>query len=175
MVGKLKLLLLSVLFAGTYAFSQSGLGTLKGTIKDESTGLPIELSKVLLKQGDQIKSGAQTDAQGKFQINGIPPGTYDLHFSNAISGYSMSVMTGVAISPDRITFLDNLTLAKKVKDEQEVRVVIYKVPLIDKNGGASGATVTREDINRMPVRSAEGVARSVGGVNSNEGSGAISV
>lgn len=175
MVGKLKLLLLSVLFAGTYAFSQSGLGTLKGTIKDESTGLPIELSKVLLKQGDQIKSGATTDAQGKFQINGIPPGTYDLHFSNALSGYNMSVMTGVAISPDRITFLDNLTLGKKVKDEQEVKVVIYKVPLIDKNGGASGATVTREDINRMPVRSAEGVARSVGGVNSNEGSGAISV
>ena len=58
MVGKLKLLLLSVLFAGTYAFSQSGLGTLKGTIKDESSGQPIELSKVLLKQGDQIKSGA---------------------------------------------------------------------------------------------------------------------
>ena len=29
---------------------------------------------------------------------------------------------------------------------KEVEVVSYKVPLIDKDGGASGGTVTREDL-----------------------------
>jgi hypothetical protein len=48
MVGRLKLLLLSVLFVSTYAFSQSGLGTLRGTVTDEITKAPLEFSKVLL-------------------------------------------------------------------------------------------------------------------------------
>jgi outer membrane receptor for ferrienterochelin and colicin len=40
---------------------------------------------------------------------------------------------------------------------------------------ASGATITREDIARLPVRSATGVASTVGGVNVQEGSGDISI
>jgi hypothetical protein len=55
------------------------------------------------------------------------------------------------------------------------RSLKYVVPLIDKDGGASGRTVTREDIARLPVRSAAGVAGTVGGVNANESSGALSV
>jgi hypothetical protein len=68
-----------------------------------------------------------------------------------------------------------LAKPKDVKELEEVKVVAYRVPLIDKDGGASGATVTREDITRLPVRSAAGVASTVGGVNTNEGSGEISV
>ena len=44
-------------------------------------------------------------------------------------------------------------------------MVSYKVPLIDKDGGASGGTVTREDLARMPGRSAA-IANTVGGVQS---------
>ena len=47
---------------------------------------------------------------------------------------------------------------------KEVEVVSYKVPLIDKDGGASGGTVTREDLARMPGRSAASIASTVGGV-----------
>ena len=46
---------------------------------------------------------------------------------------------------------------------KEVEVVSYKVPLIDKDGGASGGTVTREDLARMPGRSAASIANTVGG------------
>lgn len=176
MVGKLKILLLSVLLSSTYVFSQSGLGTVKGTVKDETSSEPLPSSKVLLKQNGTIKGGALTDLDGKFQINGVQPGSYDIEVRNA-DGYQPSVVTGVAISPDKITFLDNLVLAKPqlIRDLEEVKIVAYRVPLIDKDGGASGATVTREDISRLPVRSAAGVASTVGGVNTNEGSGEISV
>ena len=68
-----------------------------------------------------------------------------------------------------------MTVPEEIQEITEVKVIAYKVPLIDKDGGASGATVTREDIARLPVRSASGVASTVGGVNSDEGSGAISV
>ncbi|MFN4879536.1 MAG: carboxypeptidase regulatory-like domain-containing protein, partial [Flavobacteriia bacterium] len=175
MVGRLKLLLLSVLFVSTYAFSQSGLGTLRGTVTDEITKAPLEFSKVLLKQAGAIRGSALTDEKGKFQINGIQPGSYDVEVRNAEGGYQNLTMEGVSISPDRITFLDNLALTTKTQETKEVKVVRYKVPLIDKDGGASGATITREDIARLPVRSAAGVAQTVGGVNSNEGTGEISV
>ncbi len=176
MVGKIKILLISVLMSSTYLFSQSGLGTVKGTVKDEANGQTLPLSKVLLIQNGNIKGGANTDFDGKFQINGVQPGIYDVEVRNA-DGYQPSVITGVNVSPDKITFLDNLTLAKPkdVKELEEVKVVAYRVPLIDKDGGASGSTVTREDISRLPVRSAAGVASTVGGVNTNEGSGEISV
>lgn len=176
MVGNIKILLISVLMSSTYLFSQSGLGTVKGLVKDEANGQTLPLSKVLLIQNGNIKGGANTDFDGKFQINGVQPGTYDVEVRNA-DGYQPSVITGVNVSPDKITFLDNLTLSKPkdVKELDEVKVIAYRIPLIDKDGGASGATVTREDISRLPVRSAAGVASTVGGVNTNEGSGDISV
>ena len=176
MFGKAKLILVSLLFLSSYSFSQSGLGTVKGLVKDEVSGEPLPISKVLLMQNGTIKGAANTDFDGKFQINGVLPGVYDVEVRNQ-DGYQPGVTTGVNISPDRITFLDNLVLSKpkSVLDIPETKVTAYKIPLIDKDGGASGATIGREDIARLPVRSAAGVASSVGGVNTNEGSGAISV
>ena len=173
---KLKLVILIFLIPMTCVFSQSGLGTIKGTVKDEVSKQPLPYSKIFLLQNGATKGNANTDFDGNFQINGIPPGSYDVEVRNA-DGYQTSVVSGVSVSPDRITFLDKLTLdkPKDIKDLDEISVIAYRVPLIDKDGGSSGGTVTRDDIARLPTRSAAGVAQTVGGVNSNEGSGAISV
>jgi hypothetical protein len=177
MLRKLRFLFLSVLLTSSYGFSQVGLGTVKGTVKDGESKAPLGFCKVMLIQGGSIKGGATTDGSGKFQINSVAAGTYDVEVRNDAEGYQPFRQTGVIVSSDNITFLDDLTItkAKEAKEMQEVKIVAYKVPLIDKDGGASGATVTREDIARLPVRSAAGVAQTVGGVNSDEGSGAISV
>ena len=176
MANKLKLVILIFLIPMTCVFSQSGLGTIKGTVKDEVSKQPLPYSKIFLLQNGATKGNANTDFDGNFQINGIPPGSYDVEVRNA-DGYQTSVVSGVSVSPDKITFLDKLTLdkPKDIKDLDEISVIAYRVPLIDKDGGSSGGTVTRDDIARLPTRSAAGVAQTVGGVNSNEGSGAISV
>ena len=176
MVIRLKLLFLIILIPMTCVFSQSGLGTIKGTVKDEVSKQPLPYSKVLLIQNSSTKGAANTDFDGNFQINGVSPGSYDVEVRNA-DGYQTSVISGVSVSPDRITFLDKLTLdkPKDIKELGEVNIIAYRVPLIDKDGGSSGGTVTRDDISRLPVRSAAGVAQTVGGVNSDERSGAISV
>lgn len=177
MLRKLNFLLLSILFTASYGLAQTGLGTLKGSVADGDNKQPVAFCKVLLLQGGNVRGGATTDFDGKFQINSVAAGTYDVEFRNEAEGYQPFRQTGVIVSSDKITFLENMVLskAKEVKEIQEVRIVAYKVPLIDKDGGASGATVTREDIARLPVRSAAGVAQTVGGVNSNEGTGEISV
>lgn len=177
MLRKLNLLLVSVLLTVAYGHAQSGLGSLKGTVKDGDTKQPIPFAKVVLIQNGNVKGGATTDFDGKFQINSVGAGSYDVEVRNEGDNYQPSSLTGVIVSADKITFLDNLTIAKakNVQDVEEVRVIAYKVPLISQDGGASGSTVTREDIARLPVRSAAGVASTVGGVSSNEGSGEISV
>jgi len=173
---KLKLVILIFLIPMTCVFSQSGLGTIKGTVKDEVSKQPLPYSKIFLLQNGATKGNANTDFDGNFQINGVSPGSYDVEVRNA-DGYQTSVISGVSVSPDKITFLDKLTLdkPKDIKDLDEISVIAYRVPLIDKDGGSTGGTVTRDDIARLPVRSAAGVAQTVGGVNSNESSGAISV
>ena len=175
MMLKTKFIFLSLLFSGYFVFGQSGLGSIKGSVKDEKSKAAIPFCKVKIIQNGTTKGGAKTDIDGKFQINGVQPGKYNVEVS--MVQYQTSLTTGVTVSPDKITFLDNLVLGKpeQSKDLNEIKLVVYKVPLIDKDGGASGATVTREDISRLPVRSAAGVAQTVGGVNTNEGTGAISV
>jgi hypothetical protein len=177
MIKKLSFFAVIFLFTATYIYGQSGLGTLKGIVKDDKTGTVIPNAKVYLMSGTSMKGNALTDDNGEFQINAILPGSYDVKVTNRVEGYQDALEQGVIISSDKITFLEKVTLGKPENEltKDEVKVTRYKVPLIDKDGGASGATVTREDISRMPVRSAAGVAQSVGGVNTNEGSGAISV
>jgi hypothetical protein len=177
MLLKLNLIIVSVLLTFTYGFSQAGLGTIKGTVTDSETKQPIPFTKVILKKDGQVKGGANTDFDGNFQINSVEAGSYDLEIRNEGEGYQPQSLEGVIVNSEKITFLYDLALgkAKDVQEMEEVRVIAYKVPLIDRNGGATGATVTREDIARLPVRSASGVARTVGGVSSDEGSGNISV
>ena len=177
MLQKLNFVLVSIFFTASCAFAQTGLGTVKGTVKDGDTKQPIPFCKVVLIQSGSIKGGANTDFDGKFIINSVPAGEYDVEVRNETEGYQPTVLTGVIIVGDKIRFLDDLTIskAKNIQEIEEMKVVAFKVPLIDKDGGASGSTVTREDIARLPVRSAAGVAQTVGGVNTDEGSGSISV
>ena len=177
MLRNLHLLIVSVLLSAAYSFSQSGLGTIRGSVVDGDTREPIAFAKVLLLQDGTVKGGANTDDEGKFQINSISPGSYDVEVRNEGDGYQPTALTGVVVNAEKITFLDNIEISKPsdVKQIDEMVIVAYKVPLIDKDGGASGATVTREDISRLPVRSAAGVAQTVGGVNTNEDDGSISV
>jgi len=183
MLRKLNFLFLTFLFTVGYSVAQSGLGTLKGVVKDEVSKEPIFNATVVLKQGDAIKNRVKTDDQGKFQMNSIAPGQYDVELKNEVEGYLTALTTGVIISGDKITFLDDLTMGKPgVKKEadgvlavQEVVVKAYKVPLISKDNTASGGTMTREDISKLPARNAAAVAQTVGGVGTNEGNGDISI
>jgi hypothetical protein len=176
MLQKFTFALVTILISVTSTYSQTGLGIVKGSVKDEKTKVGIEYCKVVLILNGSTKAGASTDEKGEFQINSVAPGTYDVEVRSS-DGYQPFKLTSFKVIGDKISFLDNIELSKPndVKDLEEFKIVVYKVPLIDKDGGASGGTVTREDIGRLPTRSAAGVASTVGGVSTNEGSGEISV
>ena len=175
MLRKLNLLLLSVLMTVSYGFSQTGMGTIKGSVMDGQTKEPLYKSRITLRQNGTLKGGVDTDFDGKFQINSLTPGSYDVEVKNEGEGYRSSLIKAVIVSANQITFLDDLKLEKLVSELDEVIVSTFRIPLINKDGGASGQTITRDDIAKLPVRSAAGVAGTVGGVNAQEGSGDISV
>jgi len=163
MVRNLYLLGTLFLVFSTSLFAQVGSGTLKGTLIDSETGEPLPFVNIVLQDGDRQVTGSATDFDGKYTIKPIPPGTYDVLVSYV--GYNAKKIEGVRINNEKITFVD-IELDAGVRLE-EFEVIEYTVPLIDKDGGSSGGTVTREDITKMPGRSANSIAATVGGVQQN--------
>ena len=148
MLQKLNFLLVSFLLTMSYGFAQTGLGTIKGMVSDKESEEPVYGATIFIFSNDIRQGAAKTDFDGKFIINSVEPGTYDVEVRNETEGYKPLRLEGVKVTSDQYTFLNDLTLSKTsdVKELEEVEVIAYKVPLIDKDGGASGATVTREEI-----------------------------
>ncbi|MBK6411001.1 MAG: carboxypeptidase regulatory-like domain-containing protein [Flavobacteriales bacterium] len=151
--------------------AQVGSGTLQGTVKDKKSAEPLPFVSIVLEnRGAKVASG-QSDFDGNYKISPIEPGTYDVTVSYV--GYQPTKVTGVVVNSNKITFQDfDLNSGVELSD---VEVIRYKVPLIDKDGGASGTTVTRDQIAKMPTRSASAIATTVAGASTAGTGGGISI
>ncbi len=135
----------------------AGAGSLRGKVRDKETGEPLPFVNIVLEQNGTQISGTSTDFEGVYYLKPIPPGTYDVKVS--FVGYTAQKRTGVTVKSDKITFLD-IELSSGISLES-VEVIKYSVPLVDRDGGSSGATMT------MPGRSYGSVVSRVGGVSRN--------
>ena len=163
--------LFAALLAVGSVSAQVGSGTLKGKVMDLDANEPLPFASVVIfLNGNQV-SGTNTNFDGEYTIKPVQPGTYDVLFS--FVGYQSRKITGVKITANKISFV-NAELSAGVMME-EAEVVEYTVPLIDKDGGASGGTVTREDIDKMPGRSAASIATTVAGASTAGTGGGISI
>ena len=164
MLRKLLFTLCIVLTSWSLAYAQ--VGRLQGVVVDKDTGEPIPFANIILENGGTQVGGASSDFDGNYDINPIPPGTYDLKAS--FVGYNTYIMKGIVIPANKITFEDvPMSIQSEMLDA--VEIVDYKVPLISKDNTSGGATITAEEIAKMPQRSAAAVAASVGGVFSSDG------
>ena len=134
-------------------------GRLKGTITDD-TGETVPFANIIVEKGGSQIGGTSSDFDGKYDINPMPPGTYDLKAS--CIGYNAFIVKNIVIPANKITFYDIKMESADIHLEA-ITVVDYEIPLISKDNTTSGASITAEEIAKLPVRSAEGVASSVGG------------
>lgn len=163
MISNLRLAILSVSILLTASMlAQTGAGSLKGKVTDANTGEPLAFANVVVLAGETQVGGVATDFDGGFSIKPIPPGTYTVKVIYV--GYNTAQVNNVLIKGNKISFQD-FAMSSGV-NLNEVIVIEYVTPLIDKDGGASGGTVSRADINKMAARSATSVASTVGGVSS---------
>ena len=153
-----------ILSTGVMLFAQQG--ALKGKVIDKETKEPIAFANIVLENKGTMVGGATSDFDGNYQIKPIPPGKYDLKAT--FIGYKTVVIQGIAISADKTRFYD-IVMSPTSETLDEVEIVEYTVPLISKDETSSGASVTSEEISKMPNRSANAVATTVGGVFSKDG------
>src|SRR5690554_269077 len=133
-------------------------GTVMGKVLDSESGEPVPFANVtLLNGGDQVL-GTTTDFDGKYTLKPIPSGTYDVQVSYV--GYQTKRVTGISVTSDKITFQD-FKMSQGV-DIETVEIIEYTKPLFEKDNMTTGETKSREDIERMAVRSATDIAKTAG-------------
>ena len=141
-----------------------GKAMIKGKLIDKSNSEPLPFANIIIfKDGSQV-AGTMTDMDGKYSISDLAPGKYEIHGSYV--GYQPVKMVGVILNDGKITFAD--LKSSQGLDLEEFELVDYEIPLITKDMTSSGGTVTREEIHKMPGRSASTIAATVGGVVSTD-------
>lgn len=142
-----------------------GSGMIKGRVIDLETQEPIPFATVIIEQNGEMIGGATSDFYGNYSIRPISPGKYDVK-ANFV-GYKTQMTRNVVINGDKITFLD-IEMEGSALLLESIEIKDYKIPLISKDRTSTGGTVTSEGISRMPNRSADAVATTVGGVFSSD-------
>lgn len=153
-----------VLTFSAYLFAQTA--TIRGTITDRETGEPIPFANIIAERGGAQMGGAVSDFNGNYSIRPLEPGRYDIKAT--FVGYRPLLIQNVTTAANQIRFLD-LQMEPTAIALEEFEVIEHAVPLIDKDQTQSGATITAEEIAKMPNRSANAIAVSVGGVFSADG------
>ncbi|MFA5417014.1 MAG: carboxypeptidase regulatory-like domain-containing protein [Bacteroidales bacterium] len=153
-----------ILTTSVMVFAQSG--ALQGKVIDKETREPIPFANIVLENRGSQVGGATSDFDGNYQIKPVAPGQYNLKATYV--GYKSVEIQGMVIGGDQIRFYD-IELTSTAETLGEVEITTYAVPLIDKDQTASGQTITAEEISKMPNRSADAVATTVGGVFSQDG------
>lgn len=122
----------------------AGNGKIAGTVKDAANKNPIPGANVTL-QGTTL--GASADVEGRYFILNVPPGTYDVVASTV--GFARSVVRGIVVNSDKTTSVD-FELREAAVGLEEV-VIAAEAPLVDKSRTATKTTLSRDEVNNLPV------------------------
>jgi outer membrane receptor protein involved in Fe transport len=146
------------------AYAQQRPGSIRGTVTDKVKGETLPFANVVVKFGESIVSGRETDIDGNYNINPVEAGTYTVEAS--YSGYATAIFRDVIVSPGRPTIL-NFQLQEERAELIEVEVV-WEKPLVD--GTKTSFTFTADEIINMPTRDVGSFMGQVAGVyNADEG------
>jgi len=156
--------LVTIFVSFSFVAYAGGAGKIKGVVIDEATGDPIPGASV---QIVGTTMGAMTDPDGKYLITLVPPLKYNLRISSV--GYNTIVIENVEVVTD-ITTEEDVKMGKSVTDLDKVITVTAKKKGIDKYVTDSRVTVSRKEIETMPVQNVDELLQQTAGVvTTNEG------
>lgn len=131
-------------------------GTISGRVLEGGTK-PVDSAQVSI-VGQRM--GAYTDESGRYTILAVPPGTYEVFVGRI--GFETKRVAGVFVSADRTTNLD-ISLGGEAIKIAEV-VVTAKRPPVDLGLTSTQATVSREEIESLPVQELDDIVNLQAGV-----------
>ena len=140
--------LLLLLFGLSAASLLTAQTSLQGKVTDAESGEPIIFGSVILEKEGVYIAGVQTDFDGNYSISKLDPGTYDVECTYV--GYLSVTVEGVVVKASTANRLDIQMTASVALDE--VEVIAYKVPLIERDNTTTGSVISADRINRLPQR-----------------------
>lgn len=163
MLRKLLLTIGLILAANVAVLAQ---GTIKGTVTDQKSGEAMPFTNVVVKQGGNQITGAQTDFDGIYTIKSLPVGKYDIEVSSV--GYTKYIRTGVEVKASGFTVV-NVQMQATAATLDAVNIEADKVPVIEIGEASTSTRMSSEDIAKMPGTSVESIVAAVGGVGYSDG------
>ncbi|MGB1103917.1 MAG: carboxypeptidase regulatory-like domain-containing protein [Crocinitomicaceae bacterium] len=123
--------------------AQGGLGTISGYVYEESdstTVIPFARMWVETNSGNRY---AKSDLNGKYKIDALQPGVYNLHVAPAM--FDTIIMGNITVSPDGITTVNPYVSQNKML---EPTVIVWTEPIITKD--IPKLKIPVEDIENSP-------------------------
>ena len=108
-----------MVFAVAFSYGQTRPGSIKGTVKDKRTGEVIPFATVIVKDKDVVIATGTTDFDGKYNINPVNAGVYNLTCN--FIGYADFNLNGVTVysgKPKVVNF--NMTVESTMIQEVTV-------------------------------------------------------
>ena len=140
----LSLLIVAALFAGWCGVANAGTtGKLAGEVKDKQTGESLPGVNVVL---EGTTFGGVTDANGRYYILLIAPGTYSITAS--IIGYQTVKVSNVKVNVD-LTSTVNFVLSQQTLQLSESVEIVAERPLIQKDGVTTMQVTESETVENM--------------------------
>jgi hypothetical protein len=141
---KVSLMLVILLVSALSALAQETTGTIKGRVVD-SQGLAVPGATVTL-TGTQGAKNTATDAEGRFTIPFLTPGTYTVR--GELQGFKAVEQPGIAVSLGQTV---DLPLKMEVGGLTETVQVTASTPVVNTATTTSGAVMSSDMLKDIPV------------------------
>ncbi|MCB0729524.1 MAG: TonB-dependent receptor [Ignavibacteriae bacterium] len=125
-------------------FAQNG-GKIVGTVKDASTNDLLPGVNIII---EELLMGDASDEDGSFSILNVPPGDYEVKAK--MLGYGTIVQKGVKVVSNLTTNVE-FELSEQAFEVDEVTVVDFKIPPVQKDLTNKIQARTSEEISRIPI------------------------
>ncbi|MDZ4750866.1 MAG: carboxypeptidase regulatory-like domain-containing protein [Flavobacteriales bacterium] len=163
-----------ILFALGFILTANAFGQTAGEIHGKVFSKKGELLATALVEAlnGTTKYGTVAEPDGRYVIKPIPFGTYDLRFVSL--GYDTIVITGVVVTPDRISFPETIYLKESLTGfsfTKAVEKIEYRYPLIHKDG-ETVTTITAKEMKHMPAAKGGSIGKIVAAISSDVKPGA---
>ncbi len=133
------------------AMSQSGRGTLTGTVKDASGGVVPGADVVITNTETGVELKAVTTSAGVYRIPYVPPGKYRI--SAVAAGFKKTVQENIEVHVAETAELD---LALEIGQISDSVTVTGNAPMLEKATAELGIVSSEKEVHTWPIQIDDG-------------------
>src|SRR5215467_9481910 len=143
---QVSLLALSLALFSSYAWPQTQLATVFGTVTDASGAVISGARVTLLNQSTGLKRDASTDLLGQYRIAGLPTGNYSARVER--EGFQSQVREGIALTSASDTMMNMSLIVGDLKQQVTVRADLLS---IDHTTSAVSGLLPQQSLSELPI------------------------